>query len=212
MDVPHPLGVAIEGPCCAGKTTLGTGLLASLSDFRIAYVKDYSDHVGGGRFLPPPVPKSLEEEERALEVFLRLEAERLRAPDVHLSNLMLIDRSVHTLYAHCFALERKTGRLFFEVAANALDGSSVPLRPSFIFYLDTPNDVVKQRNKAKFPPDSIFIDDEFNKGIREYFFHRVACGHPRIAWLDATMSPRGILDIATLMMLDLLTGGGDRSS
>jgi hypothetical protein len=48
----QPRVVALEGPCCAGKTTLGRLLVGALSDLRVAFVPCYADHAGGGRFLP----------------------------------------------------------------------------------------------------------------------------------------------------------------
>ncbi len=98
----QPPTIAIEGPCCAGKTTLASGLVEE-SSFSIAYVRDYSDHVGGGSFLPPPVPMSLAEEELILNQFLTIEADRTTCArkTTFRSDLTIIDRSVHTLLAHC---------------------------------------------------------------------------------------------------------------
>jgi uridine kinase len=47
-----PLIVALEGPCCAGKTTLSRLLARELADLSVALVPCYADHAGGGRFLP----------------------------------------------------------------------------------------------------------------------------------------------------------------
>src|SRR5882724_820162 len=103
------VSIALEGPSCAGKTTLGRELVAEFSGVEVAYLPEYSDYVGGGRFLPAPMPSSLADEERSLEEFLRIEGDRTRDSRMSSADLVLIDRSVHTLLAHCRALEKMTG-------------------------------------------------------------------------------------------------------
>ncbi len=70
--------VAVEGPCCAGKTTLSRGLLERDDRAsRSRHVHCYADHVGGGRFLPRPVPESVPEDQAAIRALLQIEAERV---------------------------------------------------------------------------------------------------------------------------------------
>jgi thymidylate kinase len=182
-----PFIAAFEGPCCAGKTTQSQGVIHGFGKQRIAYVADYSDFVGGGRNLPPPIPESLEDERQHLGKFLELEAARTAhcgsAPRI------LIDRSIHTLLAHCYALERITGREYSAVAKPLIEQSSIPFWPQQIFYLDIEQDEVQRRNQGKFPMDSIFINPDFNRGILEYFeglrhrkpglVHRLDASRPR---------------------------------
>ena len=184
----RPRTVAVEGPCCAGKTTLAHGLAHELSDLAVAYVKDYSDHVGGGRFLPHPVPNSIAEEQRALERFLSIEADR--AAEVRSSadqwDVVLIDRSIHTLLAHCHALTHLTGVDYFGLARDAVKRSSIPLWPDLVLYLDVSQDTIDARNRGKFEDSSIFIDPDFNKGIRSYFLQLAGLEQRQVVWLDAT--------------------------
>ena len=73
----RPPLAALEGPCCAGKTTLGHLLLRDLHGLTIAFAPCYADHAGGGRFLPRQEAHSVPEREQALRELLRLEAGRL---------------------------------------------------------------------------------------------------------------------------------------
>jgi len=196
--------IALEGPCLAGKTTLGCGLISELSGMTVAYVKDYSDHVGGGRFLPPPVPSSLSEEERTLGTFLLIEADRTKDIRTSVSDLVLIDRSVHTLLAHSHALELMTGVAYGTLALQVLTESRVPIWPDLVLYLDIPSHVVNNRNKGKFPLGSIFINSEFNLGLRSYFSNLAEVGQPTIAWLDGTLDPFEVRKLAQIHAQDLL--------
>lgn len=208
MDKKSICSFAIEGPCCAGKTTLATRLLDVFPGDRVGYVRDYSEHVGGGRFLPNPMPSSLEDEARGLGEFLKYESERVEdavSGDIH---FFLIDRSVYTLYAHCYAIEIISGKRFFKVAQEILDKSPVPLWPDLTFYLDTPTDVMRSRNKGKFPLDSIFIDGVFNAGIRSYFFEAKQESKRPTMWLDATQPPEEISKCAELAIRDVLANEG----
>jgi thymidylate kinase len=182
----QPPTIAIEGPCCAGKTTLAHSLVEESFALSIAYVRDYSDHVGGGRFLPPPVPTSPTEEELILNRFLEIESDRtayvrMTAPE---PGLIIIDRSVHTLLAHCFALRRLLNDDYFGLAQRVIGESDVPLWPDHILYLDVPQFVIDARNGSEFTPGSVFIDAGFNAGVRSYFQQVAGVPSPRVAWLD----------------------------
>lgn len=184
----RPPTIAIEGPCCAGKTTLASGLVEE-SSFSIAYVRDYSDHVGGGTFLPPPVPTSLAEEELILNQFLTIEADRTTCARKTAcgSDLIIIDRSVHTLLAHCFALRRLLNDDYFSLAQRVIGESDVFLWPDQILYLDAPQCTIEARNDGKFAQNSIFINARFNAGVRSYFQQVAGIPGPRVVWLDATL-------------------------
>jgi thymidylate kinase len=48
-------------------------------------------------------------------------------------------------------------------------GSPIPAWPDLVLYLDLPQKVVHDRNQGKFPPGSIYTDQDFNAAIRAYF-------------------------------------------
>ncbi len=125
--------VAIEGPCCAGKTTLARTLLDCLADLAVCSVPCYADHVGGGRFLPPPVPTSLAEDEVGLQALLMIENERLAGPRAGQYDAALLDRSVHTLLAHRYAIDQLTGLGCYEPALKTLSLSATPVWPSLVY-------------------------------------------------------------------------------
>jgi thymidylate kinase len=182
----RPLVTALEGPCCAGKTTLSRLLVRELRDLAVALVPCYADHAGGGRFLPRQEAVSVAEREQALQQLLLVEAGRLaRVPEG--CDVILEDRSVHTLLANSYALQRKTGTDFLSLSQRLLRSSPVPAWPDLVLYLDLPQEAVPGRNPGKFPPGSIYTDPDFNAAVRAYF-RRLADGNtPRVAWLDATL-------------------------
>jgi thymidylate kinase len=182
----RPSLAALEGPCCAGKTTLGHLLMQDLHGLTAAFVKCYADHAGGGRFLPRQEARSVQEREQALRQLLSVEADRLaRLPPG--SDLILADRSVHTLLAHSYALERMTGIGVFAPSARLLRESPIAAWPDLVLYLDLPQQAVSGRNNGKFPPGSVYTNPRFNAAIRSYFLRLADQKTPRVAWLDATL-------------------------
>jgi thymidylate kinase len=194
----------VEGPCCAGKTTLSRGLLVELTDIAISHVRCYADHVGGGRYLPRPVPESTSEDHEAVAALLTIEADRVaHARNTH-NDLVLMDRSAHTLLAHRYALQRVTGLPLFTSAQRRIARSEAPAWPDLVLYLDVTHQVILDRNQGKFPPDSIFINAEFNTAIRAYFADITERHETPIVWLDATHDPATLLRTAELHIRELL--------
>src|SRR5450759_3051186 len=181
----RPCVVALEGPCCAGKTTLAHALVQDLPGFTVAFAPCYADYAGGGRFLPPQEARSVKEREEALRQLLIIEAARLPSG----SDLILTDRSVYTLLANSYALEQMTGIGFLAPSERLLRESPIPAWPDLVVYLDLPQDSVHQRNNGKFPGGSIYINAGFNAAIRAYFRRLADRESPRMAWLDATLDP-----------------------
>lgn len=143
--------------CCAGKTTLGHLLMRNLHELTIAFAACYADHVGGGRFLPRQEARSVQEREQALRHLLTVEANRLaQVPGG--SDLILADRSVHTLLAHSCALEQMTRLAVFAPSVRLLRASPLAAWPDLAVYLDLPQQAVQSRNNGKFPPGSIYTD------------------------------------------------------
>jgi thymidylate kinase len=161
MTLPRLL-VALEGPCCAGKTTLGRALLAELPDRKAALVACYADYAGGGRFLPRQEAGTVQEREEALRRLLDIEAARMAAvPDA--CELLIADRSVHTLLAHSYAMQAAQGTGFFAPSVRLLEQAPDAAWPELILYLDLPQTHISARNAGKFPSDSIYIDAAFNQ-------------------------------------------------
>jgi thymidylate kinase len=202
-----PLAVGLEGPCCAGKTTLARALLTELSGLSVGYVKCYSDHVGGGRFLPRPVPESAAEDRYSLEALIAIEADRKALPRGQAKDVLLIDRSIHTLLAHRYALDRMMKLGLFPYAKHLLEQSNIPIWPNPVIYLDIPQELVRQRGKNKFPPNSIYTNAEFNTGIRSYFCHLAEQTEPKTIWLEAKQDQSKVLQLATAHLKTLILRG-----
>ncbi|HZM82422.1 MAG TPA: hypothetical protein VFC19_42425 [Candidatus Limnocylindrales bacterium] len=173
-----------------------------MADVIIAHVRCYADFVGGGRFLPNAVPHTLDEDAAGLQELLCLERARTETALRSESDLILLDRGVHTLLAHRYAIERTTGLTCFGPAQRAVDKAQLPSRPDLVTYLDVPQEVVHARNHGKFPTDSIFIDARFNSGIRSYFAE-ITERQP-ILWLDATLDPGKLVKLAEVEVRRLL--------
>jgi thymidylate kinase len=189
---------------------LGRGLLESeLANLRVGFVRDYSEHVGGGRFLPPPVPKSLADEERALGEFLRIESDRTAHLRASVLGLVVIDRSVHTLLAHCHALSDGAGVDYESLARRRLTESDVPVWPDLVVYLDVGIDTVRERNRGKFDADSIFINAEFNAGLRTYFHALTGHAEVPVVWLDGGLDPLSLRRLAATQIRELVRSRGN---
>ena len=191
----QPCIVALEGPCCAGKTTLGRLLIQELCELAVTFVPCYADHAGGGQFLPRQQADTVAEREQALRQLLLIEAGRL-AQGPQACDVILEDRSVHTLLAHSYALQRKTGTDFLTPSARLLHSSPVPAWPGLVLYLDLPQDAIPERNPGKFPPGSIYTDPDFNATVRAYFRRLASRKAPPVAWLDATLEPPDLARVA----------------
>jgi thymidylate kinase len=191
----QPCIVALEGPCCAGKTTLGRLLIQELCELAITFVPCYADHAGGGRFLPRQQADTVAEREQALRQLLLIEAGRL-AQVPQACDVILEDRSVHTLLAHSYALQCRTGTGFLAPSARLLRSSPVPAWPDLVLYLDLPQDAVPERNPGKFPPGSIYTDPDFNATVRAYFRRLASRKTPPVAWLDATLELQDLARLA----------------
>lgn len=201
---PH-LVVAVEGPCCAGKTTLSRGLLARLADLGVAHVPCYADHVGGGRHLPPAVPATLTEDAAGITDLIRIEHDRTRAALASANRVILADRSLHTLLAHRCGIEQVTGLACREPAGRLLAVAPLNSWPNLVLYLDVPQQAVHDRNNGKFPTNSILIDPTYNTAFRSYFDRLTTQPPPpTVVWLDATRHPTTLLNTADTQIRKLL--------
>jgi thymidylate kinase len=188
--------VAIEGPCCAGKTTLAEAILDRLDDRTTTIIPDYADFVGGGAGMPQADPASWPDELAAVHELLCVEEDRLRdCPPDPTPRLVLIDRSILTLIAHCAGTDRRHARVsgFAEPVAALVRADHRPRWPQGVLYLDVPREVQLARNRGKFASDSVFINAAFNEGFRAYFAARRDEGAMPMAWIA------GDLPVATVL-------------
>lgn len=196
-----PLRTAIEGPVCAGKTTLANGLRDYAGHANTVVVPDYADFVGGDN-MPTANPVDLEEERTALAQLLEIEGRRFRSLPAfsgEQATLRLIDRSVLTLLGHCAGLDaaNSTNGSFLELGQSIVRDSSLVVLPQLLIYLDADLDTQIARNDGKFDPKSIFLDARLNEGFRNYFASLAGEGDRTWAlWVDARLPASEILEQA----------------
>lgn len=176
--------VGIEGPVLAGKSSLVHDLVETLTQLGVSVVSCpcYVETVKRlGREIPPGLPGSAREQQRALRFFL--EIDRLRRPPRR-SEVVLLDRTTWTLEAHAAALV-STGAIEGPVDVDEPIRRAIhELRPDTLVYLDASWEVQLQRAPSRdgLPPP--FLDRQFNAEFRR-FFEATASEHQAL-WLDAT--------------------------
>ncbi len=199
-----PVCVAVEGPCCAGKTTLTRRLRHALPGVAVGVAACYADHVGGGRYLPRPVPESLAEDQQALQRLLAVEAGRVARACAPLPDLLLLDRSVHTLLAHRHALQQLTGLPCLLPATITIRGSAAACWPELVLHLAVPQTTIEARNGGKFPDDSIYLDTAYNAALDTYYTRLADQATPAVLRLDGTRPTGSLLSDAAGRITRLL--------
>jgi thymidylate kinase len=178
--------VAIEGPVCAGKTTLGNNLMAFPQLRGWTVIPDFADVVGGRTGMPDPAPTRIDDELRAVHALLEIDASRCRALD-GVDRQIILDRSVLTIAAHAAGLvaaEVLPAAALTEVE-KLLEQDRRSVWPTYVIYLDVNINTQLVRNCGKFDPDSIFINPMLNRGFREWHRNLAdAGGSPAYLWLD----------------------------
>src|SRR5215204_242294 len=99
--------VALEGPSFAGKTSTMSALQPLLGSLTVVSYDCYVDEIASDN-VPPAYTRSAAEQLSAFELCMQIEATRVvdlrdRANGV---DLVILDRSVDTLLAHAYALDR----------------------------------------------------------------------------------------------------------
>lgn len=203
------LVIAVEGTCGAGKTTLISGLYTQLGELGIGIgtAPDYGEMLTESE-LPAAAPETVEEELDAIELFLQVEAERVRQlrPSKE-RKVTLLDRSVFTLLAHVAGLDRALHNEppWLPQIENIIATDWRSLLPSYIFYLDLPPEHRVSRIAGRIPSCSILMDQEFNIGFSSYFSRLSSTSHSnRLQWMDATRRPSDVLSTALTTIHHLL--------
>lgn len=202
------LWLAVEGPCCAGKTTLGQRLRATMPTGHVTIIPDYADFVGGKAGMPNPDPASWDQERLALDALLAVEEVRARQ---HIPGppppLVIIDRSILTLAGHCAGLDRRSpSRPAFAGQAEALLAADPrPRWPQAVVYLDVPHATQLERNRSgKFTADSVFMDAAYNAGFRAHFAAAAYAERLPTAWVDGTRPADAVAEQVRAFVVGLL--------
>jgi hypothetical protein len=143
-----------------GSALLGDrlGLLAgSCAGFRTQLILDRSlpdpakievlrSLLDAARYLPRPVPQSVPEDQEALRTLLAIESDRVAGARAATSDLVLMDRSVHTLLAHRYALQRLIGLACLTPAEGLIAQSQAPAWPDLVLYVAS--DLIPPRDRG----------------------------------------------------------------
>ena len=208
--------IALEGPSYSGKSTLAQGLKRELqSQYKVAILHDYVVAAGGSERIPYTPAKTPEEEIEALKFFLDLDQHRWMKGLSKCKNpkIVLIDRSVHTLLAHRFALTQTTELSVFSRSCQiALEHSGV-IWPQRVFYIDITQEGLNARYR-KYRPGSrrkcqkhveIFQDPNYNEAFRGYFIPKIQYTSTPVIIFDG-LSSRDVLIHNVLRYIRIVIG------
>jgi dTMP kinase len=182
--------IALEGPSFAGKTSILAALRSLLPADGLVTFGCYVDEIDNRDDVPPARTSSAQEQLDAFRVFMRIEARRV----AHLNDragsadLVLLDRSVDTLLAHAYALDRLFGYGVHEQARELL-ARLAHLRPDRTFYLDAgPQELQRRRERLAEPFDSFLLDPDFITYFRDYFTRKGLARATQVSWIYAEQS------------------------
>ncbi|HCH59338.1 MAG TPA: hypothetical protein DEV73_01835 [Candidatus Zambryskibacteria bacterium] len=192
--------IALEGPVCAGKSTL----LERLGKLGAQTVDEYSEYVLSATKDFPKFPPRNEEESRAsFMFFFDLEIARKMDRDLLITpGQVLLDRSIYTLMAFEVGAARITGIDILPWAVEYLrDKGNKIIQPDHIIYLDTTVSVSRERaNQGKIRIAPFMLTEEFNEGFRSFFLELKKINPNLVTIMDGTKSEDTLqLDIEELL-------------
>jgi thymidylate kinase len=177
--------VALEGPVCAGKTTVAK----SLGSVCTRVVPEYLDLPGAASRVGVDVPAA-GDGLRRLRLLLEIERHRV----LHLPRVgsILLDRSVFTLIAYEAGLAAMSAANVLSAAAgevaNAIERGGVVL-PGRVMYLDCPAASCRERAAAAGMQTPAFLfDTAFRGGFRQVFVRLELAAPGTVLFVDADRS------------------------
>ena len=159
---------AIEGPVCAGKSTLIKGCQRD----GIKTVPEYREYViAASRSFPNFPPKNEKEAKKNFHFLLGIEALRQQEHEASKSPITALDRSIFTLISFEAGAARLTGINIFDWALDEVTKNRAGvIFPDHVFYIDIPMDIACGRAKLAGMGTSAFLfSRDFNMGMREAF-------------------------------------------
>ncbi|MFW6725317.1 hypothetical protein ACHZ98_35355 [Streptomyces sp. MAR4 CNY-716] len=167
--------LSLEGPSYAGKTT-AIRLLRQIPEIagQAIFFGCYVRHLRPTHPIPPARTRSAAEQLAAFETFMSAEADRVAAAAEHPGRLMILDRSVDTLMAHAYALDRLYNFGAHHQVRQRLE--ELPhLRPDHTIYLDVSGATLRRRratDREKSTSAYFLHEPEFLAQTRSYFFDK----------------------------------------
>jgi dTMP kinase len=181
---------ALEGPSFAGKTSTLAALRSLLPTDGLVTFGCYVGQIDNLDDVPPARTGSAREQLDAFRLFMRIEAGRVAELNDRAgsADLVLLDRSVDTLLAHAYALDRLFGYGVYEEACGLL-ARLAHLRPDRTFYLDASPQVLKRRRERLTEPfDSFLLDSDFLECFRDYFIRKGLAVAAQVSIVSAEQS------------------------
>lgn len=195
--------VAVEGPVCAGKTTVA----CAVSSAGVTVVPEYFDVPGAASWVgvDAPVPG-----DGLRRLRLLLELERCRAMQLPSAGVAVLDRSVFTLLAYEAGLAAMSAPHVLadavgEVVA-ALDRGEVT-RPGRVVFLDCSAALCRERAVAAgMRTPSFLFDPVFRDGFRELFYRLERAAPGTVLFVDATRPQAQVVQEIKDVVSDYLAG------
>lgn len=159
---------AIEGPVCAGKSTL----IERCKRDGIKTIPEYGEYViAASKSFPNFPPKDEEEAKKNFQFLLDIEALRQQEHEAGKSSLTALDRSILTLISFEAGAARLTGINIFDWALDeAIKNRAGVIFPDHVFYIDIPMDIARRRAELAGMGTSPFLfSKDFNDGVRVAF-------------------------------------------
>ena len=190
---------AIEGPVCAGKSSL----IEHLSNMGIGVILEYSEYVAhANQDFPKFPPKDSNTAKKSFEFFLKLEKRRYRDLASLSQPQISIDRSIYTLLAFETGARAITGIDIFDWGINRLQAEPGLIVPDHIYYLDVSSDESKRRakeNNISIP--EFLLSNRFNNGFKNFFI-TLSRIYPQ--YVTIVSAERPIRDIALSFQTSIL--------
>lgn len=172
--------IALEGPVCAGKTTLIKGLL--LKDCQI--IPEYVDYAHNNNLkLPNFPPKNETEAKSAFEFYLELE--KKRQCEIK-KGIWLLDRSQYTLLAFEAGARHVTQIDIFQWACKLVEQQkSEVISPNYILYIDvSPEESKRRANLAHMSTPNFLFSPQLNSGFKDAFIFFSTQNPNRFTFID----------------------------
>ncbi|MCX5078945.1 hypothetical protein OG321_41835 [Streptomyces sp. NBC_00424] len=200
--------VAFEGASYGGKSSTIKRLRGMRGIGPHAFVSAcYVDHIDRREDIPPARTGSAAEQVAAFDKFMQIEAARVTAVTESTADLIILDRSVDTLLAHAYALDKLYG---YNVQARlrACLATLPHLKPDHTIYLDVPPETLHLRRKiighAAAESDYFLHNPAFLDHARAYFTTPTSGAEPvsrEVTLLPADTTPTDVAEAARALIL-----------
>lgn len=183
--------IALEGPVCAGKTTV----LRNLAQRGLPTLREYGEYVVSAKNdFPSFPPRTKEEALSNFQFFLELEQQRF-ADSRQFSNerTLVLDRSVLSLLAFEYTAPPFTGINILPEATRMVAEHPGVVFPDKVVYLHVSHEkIVRRRQLCSGFYLELLLDPVFNNGFREFF---EKCSEQRPEWVTIVNTHKSIAKV-----------------